>query len=123
MTNLKRYIGLIPELYFFLIVLFITLVEPDWKSIVGIILLVVQLFIRNKILGYLILSIITFYTLWILGAILSDLQDYGVFDIRALKFVVRSGWFVILNFVMAGFLFKKYSKYSKSLPSNQSSLS
>lgn len=111
MNNLKRVVGLIPEFYFLLIILFITFVNPDWKSIVVTFIFAIQLLVRNKILGYIVLSIIVFYTLWILGAIISDLCDYGAFDSRAVKFTILSGWIVVVNFVMGVLLFKKYSKY------------
>jgi hypothetical protein len=80
----------------------------SYPSLVVIVLLIVLLFTKNKILGLLLSCVFAVYSLYLVLALVSDLQDADTFDRDATALLIKGSILIIGNLAMATLMFIKY---------------
>lgn len=97
LSNLGLYL---PHIYFMGISIIIAC-HPNYMMIVAAIVLLVMIFIKNKILNVAVAAFLLFFSFWILLAYLSDFYKIIEFDAKAWKFIWVGALFIIANFSMS----------------------
>ena len=81
-----------------------------YPAIAAIAVLLIQLFVRNHIIGYTIAAIIATFSIYLVFALLSDLNDAAAFDKSTLLFLVKGGLLIIVNLLMAAVMIRRQLK-------------
>lgn len=79
------------------------------------ILALLQIVIRNKILGIILATLFSFSSLFLFFALISELNDFTTFDNDALKMTVFMGIYLFFISICSGLMYYKYLN-QKTLP-------
>jgi ABC-type multidrug transport system permease subunit len=90
----------LPHLYFMSVVIIIAM-NPNFAMIAIAIFLFAMIFIKNKILNVAVAAFMLFFSFWMGLAYLSDFHKIMEFDNKTWQFVLVGGLFVFTNFFMA----------------------
>lgn len=88
-----------------------------WNPVaIGLLILaLLQIVIRNKILGIILATLFSFSSLFLFFALISELRDFTTFDKYALKMAVFMGAYLFFICIISGLMYYKYLN-QKTLP-------
>ena len=112
MNNFRQILMKSPEFYLMLIVILSGYTPPFSINPIAIGLLVIvilQLVFRNKISGLVIASLFLLANIVMIGALISELNEFQTFDAGAKKLLLGGGLILGFNLFVSGLMFFKYS--------------
>lgn len=75
-----------------------------------IVILILQIIFKNRILGLIIPSLLIIISLYMTMALLSELQEFQVFNAEARKLLFVGLLYIIFTVIISGLMIYKYSK-------------